>query len=193
MAHNLKKMNAKDTINKAAKTVKNTTKKVGKNVAKNPKTALYIGLGAVVIYGVYKIKKSIDNVGIGDSDIDNQVSGTGGNTTGATITTQLAKNLAQQLLDAFNSKEPLYGTDEKLVASVFDKIQNGADFNLVFNAFGLKDYNGHNSPPTGVWSWLDSYEKYNLVYWLRSEISESDPYNLYEVVKNRVEQAGFTF
>lgn len=186
-------MNAKDTINKAAKTVKNTTKKVGKNVAKNPKTALYIGLGAVVIYGVYKIKKSIDNVGIGDSDIDNQVSGTGGNTTGATITTQLAKNLAQQLLDAFNSKEPLYGTDEKLVASVFDKIQNGADFNLVFNAFGLKDYNGHNSPPTGVWSWLDSYEKYNLVYWLRSEISESDPYNLYEVVKNRVEQAGFTF
>lgn len=179
--------------NKVIGKVTEGSKKVVETVSNNPRTALYLVGGLASILILYKIGKAINNFGNGDTDIDDQVEGTGGNTQGATISDQTATNYAQQLLDAFNSKEPLYGTDEKTVADIFKELNNAQDFLKVHKKFGLKDYNGHNSPPTGPWSYVDSYEKRNLVYWLKSEIGVNDPYNLYNLVKNRVESAGFTF
>ena len=91
-----------------------------------------------------------------------------------------------------NAKQPFYGTDEASIEKVFDKLENADDFNKVYNAFGTKDYNGNNSPPSGVWAYLDSYEKRDLVYWLKSELSPSDGL-VYTKVKQRVESADFTF
>lgn len=183
---------AKEIAKKAGNVAASSAKKVGKSVAENPKTALYVAGGAIAIYVGYKIFKSINDTFNGNN-IDNQVSGTGGNVIGATITNQVAKNYAQQLLDAMNAKEPFYGTDEATIEAVFDALLNPQDFLKVYNFFGEKDYNGHNSPPTGVWQYIDSFEKRNLVYWLKSEISPTTDARLFSKVKHRVESAGFTF
>ena len=167
-------------------------------VTKNPKTVLYVLGGLAVVYVGYKVVSNLGNVTdslgdvfSGDKDIDNNVDGTGGSTTNATITNQEAINYAQQLLDAFNAKRPLAGTDVEAVSLVFDKLKNGADFIKVYNAFGTKDYNGFHSPITGFWSWIDSYDKENLIVWIKSEISDSSA--LYQKIKKIVEQAGFVF
>lgn len=174
---------------------KDVGKKVSDNVKSNP--IPYLKVGGVVI-GAFLIYKLVSGVADkisnpGDSNLDLEVDGTGGSTDGATISNALANNYAQTLLDAFNSKEPMYGTDEAAVEAVFLKIKNSADFIKIFKAFGSKDYNGHNSPPNGAWSWLDSYEKRNLVYWLRSEIDADDDAELYALVANVVNNAGFAF
>lgn len=114
------------------------------------------------------------------------------NATRATITMVQARQFAQQLLDAFNHREPLYGTDEKTVEKVFLQLQNAEDFKLVYKAFALKKYNGWNSPPVSILRYLDTYEPRNLVYWLKSEIKPSDG-KVYEIVKARVENAGWIF
>ena len=186
------KVDVKKAASKAGKAAKKGLKTAGKAAVNNPKTTLYVVGGLVALYVGYKIYKSLNSAFEG-SNIDNQVPHTGGNTTGATISNQVAANYAQQLLDAMNAKEPFYGTDEDTVEAVFDALSNGADFLKVYNAFGLKDYNGHNSPPSGFWAYLDSYEKRNLVYWLKSEISPTSDARLYNKVKQRVESAGFTF
>lgn len=179
------------TTNKITSKGKAVAKKTGEYASKNPKTVLYVLLGIGVVYAGYKIVSAISNPG--DQNLDLQVGGTGGTTSNATVTNQLAKNYAQQLLDAMNAKYPVYGTDNDTIEAVFDKLKNGDDFIKVYNAFGTKDYNGYNSPPEGAWSWLDSYEKRNLVYWLKSELSSTFERTLYNKVKLRLESAGFTF
>jgi len=180
------------TKKKVVKSVKSAAKKTQNTITENPIQTVKV-VGAIAgVYFIYKLVKTI-NKRIEETTIDNEVQGTGGNTTQATISNQLATNYAQQLLDAFNAKEPFYGTDEAMVESVFNKLKNGADFLRVYYAFGNKDYNGHNSPPEGFWQYLDSYEKRNLVYWLKSEISESSEPELYNQVRTRVESAGFSF
>jgi len=192
---------AKNKISKIAKsdTTKKAIETTGKIVA-NP-LFLKLALGSILLYGGYRVVKSLadkvsnvidtDISDLGDANIDNQVEGTGGSTTGATITNTQANNYAQQLLDACNAMYPMYGTDTDTISAVFKKFITPTDFIKVYNAFGLKDYNGYNSPPTGIWSYLDSYDKHNLVYWLKSELSESDePYSL---VKSVIESAGFVF
>jgi len=190
---------AKETVKKVAQKAGNAAKKTGQYVAKNPRTSLYIalGIGAVVLAYVL-IKKTTDKVGQifeGDPNIDDNVVITLGNlsivSSKLTIGNDQAKIYAQQLLDAMNAKQPFYGTDEKTILEVFKKI-NSEDFKLIFYHFGMKDYNGHNSPPTGFWSNLDSYEKRNLVYWLNSELSPSDG-QVYDLVKKTVNEAGFAF
>lgn len=188
MAIKVTKADAKKAAKKAAKGLETA----GKTVAKNPTTTLYVVGGLVALFVGYKLYRNFNNAWNG-GNIDNQIPNTGGNASGATITDQVARNYAQQLLDAMNVKEPFYGTDEATIEAVFDNLQNGADFLKVFNAFGNKDYNGWNSPPEGFWSFLDSYDKRNLVYWLKSEISPTTEPRLYNKVKQRVESAGFTF
>ncbi len=186
-------INKKDIAKKAKKTVSKSIEVVKNNPIK---VAYVIGgiVGAVVIYKIAKgLTSSVDKIFNGDSTIDDVVKGTGGNTNKATISNQVAKNYAQQLLDAFNSKEPLYGTDEDLVEAVFAKIVNGHDFLKIFKVFGMKDYNGNNSPPQGFWSNFDSYEQRNLVYWLVKEIDPDDDRELFIKVKKKVESAGFVF
>jgi hypothetical protein len=171
-------------LKKAEKAVSKTAETAGKN----PKKTLYVLGGALLLVGAYKAYQFV-NKATSTPEIDDQVNGTGGSTNGATITDQQAINYAQQLLDAFNAKEPVWGTDEATVEAVFKLLKNGADFVKVYKAFGTKDYNGYNSPPTGFWSYLDSYEPRNLVYWLASEIDTDEP--IYPMIKQRVESAGF--
>ncbi|WP_336065644.1 hypothetical protein [Mesoflavibacter sp. CH_XMU1404-2] len=176
--------------NKTAKVKDSVTKsinKAGDYAKSNPKTVLYVVGGLAAIYLGYKIVK-----GFLPAKIDNSVSGTGGSTVGATLSSTEAANLAQQLLDAFNAKEPFWGTDEDTVIGVFKLIKNNADFWKISNAFGDKDYNGYNSPPEGAWSWLDSYEKRNLVYWLKSEIKPGDG-EVYDIVKQRLTSLDIAF
>lgn len=176
--------------NKTAKVKDSVTKginKAGDYAKSNPKTVLYAVGGIAAIYLGYKLINSFL-----PPKIDNSVNGTGGSTIGATLSNTEAANLAQQLLDAFNAKEPFWGTDEDTIIDVFGLIKNNADFWKIFKAFGDKDYNGYNSPPEGAWSWLDSYEKRNLIYWLKSEVKPGDG-EVYDIVKNRLTSAGIAF
>lgn len=182
------------TVEKVAKKLSTTAQKTGKHISENPKTLIYVGLGVLGVVVVYKIIKGtankVDQVLNGDPDIDNQVNGVGGNTKNATISNQIAINLAQQLLDAMNVKEPFYGTDNDTIDLVFEKLKNGDDYMKVYLAFGKKDYNGYNSPPQGFWSNFDSYEKRDLNYWLKSELSSLFDPTLYKKVRQRIESTG---
>lgn len=183
----------KDVIKKSKETVSKTIA----DVKKNPIALVYVVGGIVGVVVIYKVVKGltskVDKIFNGDSNIDDVVNGTGGKFANATITNQEATNYAQELLDAFNEQAPLYGTDEDVVEAVFTKIKNGDDFLRIFKAFGMKDYNGNNSPPTGFWSNLDSYSKRNLVYWLRKEIDPFWDKRLFKIVKEKVGNAGFAF
>lgn len=114
------------------------------------------------------------------------------NTQKATIDTTQAGQFAQQLLDACNEAYPFYGTDEETIQKIFERLQNGEDFKLVYKAFGMKNYNGYNSPPVGFFRHIDNYEPRDLVYWLKSELSPSDG-EVYRIVKQRIESAGWRF
>lgn len=103
-----------------------------------------------------------------------------------------ANRYALQLLNAFNSKEPFYGTDEKVVEQIFKDLSSN-DFKKIYKEFGQRDYNGYNSPPEGVFSGIDDYEKRDLVYWLRSEIHPTYDKNLYKIVQKVVKSSGFKF
>ncbi len=109
-----------------------------------------------------------------------------------TISKTQSQQFAQQLLDASNHMEPLYGTDEETIKKVFLQLKTAEDFKLVYKAFGHKNYNGWNSPPVGIFRHLDTYEPRDLVYWLKSEIKPSDG-EVYNIVKARVESAGWAF
>lgn len=164
----------------------------------NYKTGVIVGLSILGVFAAYKIFSGVNNAidSVLDPDISDTVSGTGGSTENATITNAQAANYAQQLLDAMNEGRDswfLSGTDEEAILSVFNKLKTSGDFVKVFNAFGLKDYDGYESPPTdGVWNWTTVYQERNLVYWLSSELEPGDG-RVYNVVKSRVEGAGFAF
>jgi hypothetical protein len=173
----------------------NILQDLGKKIKENPKPAIYTVLGFVVLYGGYRLFKTIKDAT--DTSVDDEIVGTGGTTAGATISNQQALNYAQQLLDAMNYGRDSWfmsGTDDAKVLSVFKLLQNSADFIKVYNAFGIKDYDGYESPPDkGIWNWATTYEKRNLVYWLQSELEDSEGDEVYAIVKNRVESAGFVF
>ncbi|MCG8872141.1 hypothetical protein [Tenacibaculum finnmarkense] len=182
-----------------------TTKKISKNlkstndfVSENKKQLLYVGGSILLLYTIYKVSSSFFSGaknGISnalDDKIENVVSQVKINPKETTISLDNAKIYAQQLLNACNDGSPFYGTDEKLIRKVFKKIKTGDDFRLVSNAFGEKNYNGHNSPPTGIFRHLDNYAPRNLVYWLRAELSARDG-AVYTEVKERIKSAGFAF
>ena len=188
------KKTAKKTAKKAGILAIDGAKKVGETVSNNPKTTLYIVGGVVVSYALYKLYKGISNAF--NPVVDDEVTGTGGgNTSNATITQNQAANYAQQLLDAMNEQRNSWiggGTDEDTIEAVFDKLKNGSDFLLVYQAFGRKDYNGFNSPIEGL-EMFDTYTPRDLVYWLNSEIGSFWDSSLHTKVKERVESAGFSF
>ncbi|WP_282080873.1 hypothetical protein [Aquimarina algiphila] len=192
----VKKDTKKDLAKKAASAAKKGIDKTGDLVKSNPKTALYVVGGVVLGFVVYRLVKTLNAGGnavdgIFNPDIDNQVDVGDLDTNGATITAKQARVFAQQLLDAFNHKAPFWGTDEKTILEIFNQL-SPANFKVVFNAFGKKDYNGYNSPPSGIFANLDSYEPRDLVYWLNSELSPSDG-EVYKKVKQIVNAAGFAF
>jgi len=190
--------NIKDSIDSGKKKVTEAAKKAKNKAFENPKTSLHIGLGVLAVFLLYKAinkaSSSVDRLIEGDPNIDDEVEIRLGdlkvNTSQLSIGVSQAKIYAQQLLDAMNAKEPFWGTDEDAIKAVFQQI-NSEDFKLIFHEFGTKDYNGFNSPPTGFFSNLDSYEPRNLVYWLNNELSSSD--EVYSLVQNTVWAAGFAF
>ena len=189
-------MKKSKTTSKVVKAAKSTAKKAVNVVKQNPTVAFDVVLGIAAITAVYFLIKNISNfsnrLSNGDPNISDNVDvKPKPKPSLLSITKEQGKILAQQLLDAMNAKEPFFGTDEKTIFAIFQRI-NSEDFKLIFNEFGLKDYNGFNSPPTGFLSNFDSYEKRNLIYWLKNEITPSDGI-VYDRVKKVVEHAGFIF
>lgn len=194
----------KNKAKRAASAVKkgatSAAKKTGQFVSKNPKTAMYIGLGVIGVAIIYTLVKkttgTVDKLFNGDPNIDDNVTIVLGDlkidTKKLSIDNAKAKIFAQQLLDAMNVKEPLWGTDEKTIEAVFKKITS-EDFKIIFWEFGKKDYNGYNSPPKGWFSNIDSYEPRNLIYWLQHELDPVADATVYKLVKSKIEGAGFVF
>jgi hypothetical protein len=174
-------------MKKAVATAKET-------VSKNPITTLYIVGGAVALYFGWRLYRNISNRF--NPDIDDSVNNGNvpiSNTGDFSISNQQAVNFAQQLLDAMNKNRNSFflgGTDEDAIENVFNQLQTGDDFLLVYNAFGLKEYNGFNSPVEG-WEWFDTYVKRDLIYWLKSELSSSS--STYKAIKPIIIDAGFAF
>ncbi|MCD8425557.1 hypothetical protein LNJ40_09640 [Tenacibaculum dicentrarchi] len=169
-------------------------KKTGAFLADNTKEVLYVGgaiLLIVVVYRAYKFSSNPFSEVLKDKSeavkINLQV-----DLSKATITKEEAQKYAQQLLDACNGAFPFYGTDENLIKKVFEKLNNADDFKLVYKFFGRKNYNGYGSPPSGISRHLDNYDPKDLVYWLRAELSPKDG-QVYNMVKNRIESANWTF
>lgn len=170
----------------------------GNFIADNKKSLLYLS-GAIVLgvvgYKIYKgfssgVSNVIEDVFAEKSEkvtIDTVIDK--GN---VTITKEQSQQFAQSLLDACNEMFPFYGTDEEAIKRVFLKLRSGDDYKMVFDAFGMKNYNGYNSPPTGWGRHIDNYAPKDLNYWLRSELSESDG-EVYNIVKSRIESAGHSF
>lgn len=190
------KRKARTAINNTGQAAKKGLEKTGGFIAGNPKTALYIGIGIVGAFALYKLLRGVQKGSeiVGDvfnPDIDNSIDVGVIDASTAKISRQQAKVYARQLLDAMNHKAPFWGTDEKTILEIFKRITPG-DFKLIFNEFGDKDYNGYNSPPSGILANLDSYEPRNLVYWLNAELSSGDG-EVYDRVKQIVNDAGFAF
>jgi hypothetical protein len=60
-----------------------------------------------------------------------------------------------------------FGTDEKVIYSIIDKIQSKDDMLLVIKAFGMKQY---------LWGTRAAFlgQDFNLIGWLRQELGESE-------------------
>lgn len=197
------KKKAISTIKKGTDKAIDVAKKGANIVTENPVKAGYVFVGVLGLYLLYKVvtkaSGKVEQILDGDPNISDTITGTGyGSIKNATITDAQAINFANQLLDAMNVKEPFYGTDEETIEKVFDQLKNADDFLKVYKAFDLKDYNGNNSPPTGIWSNLDSYKKQDLVYWLKSELdngwfASTTEKRAYNKVKALVEISGFVF
>ncbi|SED22018.1 hypothetical protein SAMN04489761_4667 [Tenacibaculum sp. MAR_2009_124] len=172
---------------------KKAIKETGGFIAKNKKEVAYVAAGVVGIFLIYKIYKGLSKASaifdekIQDVDVNIIV-----DSTKTTISKEQAQQYARTILDACNAMQPLYGTDEEAIKQVFLKLKTGDDFKKVYKAFGKKDYNGNNSPPSSFIRFLDNYTPRDLIYWLREELSPSDG-QVYTIVKNRIESAGYSF
>ncbi|WP_281990510.1 hypothetical protein [Aquimarina aggregata] len=189
------KKKAKVLANKTANAAKKGVEKTGDFVQSNPKPVIYGVIGVGLLFVGYKLFSGISS-GVEDilnPDIDDQINVGNLPTNGSNITGQQARIYADQLLNAMNYRPLrfLRGTDEATILKVFNKL-TPIDFKMVFNAFGKKDYNGFDSPQTGVLANLETYKPRDLVYWLNSELGPSDG-AVYTKVKQIVNAAGFAF
>ncbi|MDX8554948.1 hypothetical protein MK851_15135 [Tenacibaculum sp. 1B UA] len=127
--------------------------------------------GSVVAYFLYKrLKQSADAVTEVFQDVANDhiEADLHINTGKLSIDKEQAKILAKSLLDAFNNTAfGLPATDEAKVQQVFDKLQTGDDFRLVYKIFGRRKRMGGKTPTV----WLDKKlaDDYDLIYWLKAE------------------------
>ncbi|MFL0077020.1 hypothetical protein [Tenacibaculum maritimum] len=191
-----KKTNLSKKVRKIAKkeNTKKAIKETGSFIQKHKKELLYIG-GALAIgiigYKLYKSTGSALANALEDKvetvEVEVVI-----NNTNTTISKEQAQQFAKTLLDACDAMQPIYGTDEESIKEVFLKIKTEDDFKMIYEAFGMKNYNGNGSPPVGIIRHLDNYAPRDLVYWLKKEIKPSDG-DVYTIVKERIESAGYTF
>jgi hypothetical protein len=66
------------------------------------------------------------------------------------------------------------GTDEAIIYSTFQDLENNADFDSLFNAFGVRTYTGDWLPTP----WMSG----NLVQWLNYELDESERERVNEIM-----------
>lgn len=159
------------------------------------KSLLVVAGGGLLAYFVYKrLKQSADAIGnvFKGEETDTIKVDVNVNNQKLTIEKEEAKILAKSLQDAFN--DTFFGapaTDEAKVKQVFDKLQTGDDFRLVYKAFGRRKRIAGGTPTR----WLDKKiaDDYDLIYWLKAEISERWDSNLYKQIKERVQSAGMPF
>ncbi len=142
------------------------------------KTFIYVG-GAFLLWRLYKTFK-IKKIDVEPAPID-----TTPNSSNTTITENDARIMASQLLAAMDR----IGTDENTIYKVFERIQTPDDFLMVYNAFGKKYYDGTGQP----WLVWGEERKSDLVEWLKNELSPWMDYKTYNLVKAKVESAGFVF
>lgn len=91
-------------------------------------------------------------------------------TTGATLTPDKAKNVAEMVWTGAMSRNPLtLGTDFDIIKRAFGNIKNLADWNMVYNAFGLRQYSmfwGNEGDPLTA-------SKRNMIEVLLNELTDS--------------------
>lgn len=165
----------------------------------NKSLLMVVGAGVLGFIAYRQIKKTTGAVSDAVSNVFKDVPTDHINTqlkvdsTKLTINNDRAKIFAKSLLDAFNDTT-FFGspaTDEAKIQQVFNRLQTGDDFRLVYNHFGRRKRIGGGTPT----KWLDKKmaDDYDLLYWLKAEISETWDRSLYKQVKQRVQTAGLPF
>jgi len=201
------KNKVKTAVSKVSKTTTEAAKKAGEYATSNPKTVLYVVVGGIAIYSIYKLIEAAKKTGdiLSGDNVENNIEIGNAlvvNPTNTTITSNQATIYANQLLEAMNWKGFIFpvgyqhGTDNDTIEAIFDKI-NAEDFKMIYQKFGKKHYNGFGSPDSnaigGIESAIGIADLKDLVYWLNAELSSIFDRTLYKKVKTIVEQAGFIF
>jgi hypothetical protein len=158
----------------------------GNFVGKNYKPILYLALAGAAAFVLYRVVKKVTTSPSLGPD--------GGklNENCAKISDQQAQIYATQLYDSMKG----LGTDEKVIESIFKKL-TPCDFVKVYNKFGTQKYSGTLLTGGGEPTWLGlqigDYNDYDLIEWLREELSETTDRNAWAAIKAVVEPAGFTW
>jgi hypothetical protein len=158
----------------------------GNFVGKNYKPILYLALAGAAAFVLYRVVKKITTsptLGPDGVKLDEKC---------AKISDQQAQIYANQLYDSMKG----LGTDEKTIEDIFKKL-TPCDFLKVYNKYGTQKYSGTFLTGGGEPTWLGlqigDYSDYDLVEWLRAELSETTDRNTWASIKKIVEPAGFTF
>ena len=157
----------------------------GNFVGKNYKPLLYLALGTAAAIVIYKLtKKLVTSPSLGPD---------GGklNENCAKISDQQAQIYATQLYDSMKT----FGTEEKVIEDIFKKL-TPCDFIKVYNKFGTQKYSSSifgGGEPTWLGLQIGDYSDYDLIEWLRAELSETTDANAWSTIKAVVEPAGFTW
>lgn len=165
----------------------------------NKSLLIVVGASVLGFIAYRQIKKTAGAVSDAVSDVfadvptDHISADVNVNNQKTTITKEKAVILAKSLLDAFNDTT-FFGspaTDERKVEYVFDQLKTGDDFRLVYNIFGKRKIINGGTPTT----WFDKKiaNEYDLIYWLKAEISETWDSSLFNKIKDRVQSAGMPF
>lgn len=92
------------------------------------------------------------------------------NTSGVTLTTDQVNLICQNLVNAMDYDQFIYGgTDETSILSNLQKCKTSDDLLLVIKTFGIKPYDGVGLAN----NWIDRLymQKMNLIGWLKAELS----------------------
>lgn len=165
-------------------------KSVGGFIASNKKSILYIGGGAMVIAIAIPLYKKVKKLVTGETESAREftyIEDIKVNTSNATITTNQAKIFSNQLVSAMSVSS---GTDEDTIQSIFKKIKNKDDMNLLYKTFGVRPYSFVNQGEAsgvlfGVLENLGGYSNGDLTDWLKEELGIFD-WNTKEIVNEKL-------
>ena len=154
-------------------------KSVGGFIAVNKVSILYIGggiLAVAIAIPLYKRAKKIFSTEVETARTFEYIDEIPVNTSNATITPSQAKIFSNQLVDAMSVSS---GTDEATIKSIFEKIQNKDDMNLLYKTFGIRKYSTINTGEASGFLWgifenAVGYIDYDLAGWLKEELGILD-------------------